>query len=203
MKIASQRNLTSRALLILAAIFALPSCGYHFGAAGTNLPAEAHTIYVARFSNNTRITGINDEFMRYLKDEIASHKRLTLVDNPSDADLQLSGALVGSVNVPNAFNSVLEPTQYGETLIVRASLRDNRTDKTLWDTKGMSDTERFPVVSQSVVGTTPNFLQQNLRSNDIARMTDMQVAQTQERSSRDLMMTNLAHHMYDSMATGF
>jgi len=48
---------TGGALLILAAIFALPSCGYHFGASGTNLPAEAHTIYVARFSNKSSAEG--------------------------------------------------------------------------------------------------------------------------------------------------
>ena len=183
--------------------WALAGCGYHFGASGTNLPAAAKTIYVEPFTNQTRLTGLNDQFMRYLKDEIASHKRLEMVDKPADADLELSGALIGNVNVPSSFNSVIEPTMYGQTLIVRAALRDTHTNKTIWSTNGLSDTEHYPVVSQSVVSTTPTFLQQNLRSNDIAKMTDIQVAQTQARTSRDQMMANLAKHMYDSMATGF
>jgi hypothetical protein len=115
----------------------------------------------------------------------------------------LSGQVLGQVNTPSAFNSVLEPTQYADTLAVRAWLRDTRKNAVIWSTNGLADTEHFPVVSQAVINTTPTFLQQNLRGGDIQRMTDIQVAQTQERTSRQQMMANLAKHMYDSMATGF
>jgi hypothetical protein len=192
-----------RRLAILAAMLLASGCGYHFGASGTNLPPSAQTIYIARFNNHTRQTGLNDEFMVYLKDEIASHKRLIIVDSPADADLELSGQVTQTLAIPNAFNSVIEPTQYGETLVVRAWLRDRRVGKLLWSTNGMSDTENYGTVSQNVVNTTPTFLQQNLRSADIARMSDMQTAETQERGSRTLVMTNLAARMYDSMASGF
>jgi hypothetical protein len=197
-----RRKLTSLPI-VFSAILTMAGCGYQFGASGTNLPHDAHTIYVARFTNQTRSTGVNDEFMRYLKDEIASHKRLSIVDSPTDADLELSGQVLGQVNTPSAFNSVLEPTQYAETLAVRAWLRDTHKNKIIWSTNGLADTEHFPVVSQAVINTTPTFLQQNLRGGDIQKMTDIQVAQTQERGSRDQMMANLAKHMYDSMATGF
>jgi hypothetical protein len=193
----------TRRLVVLAAMLLASGCGYHFGASGTNLPASAQTIYIARFNNNTRQTGLNDEFMIYLKDEVASHKRLTIVDSPSVADLTLTGQVTQSLAVPNAFNSVLEPTQYAETLVVRAWLRDRRNNKLLWSTNGMAGTQNYATVSQNVVCTTPTFLQQNLRSNDIVRMSDIQTAQTQERGSRTQMMAGLAAHMYDSMATGF
>ena len=186
----------------LVATLAASGCGYHFGASGTNLPASAQTIYVKRFDNRTRRTGINDELMVYLKDEIASHKRLTLVESPADADLELTGVVTQNLAIPNAFNSVLEPTQYGGTLVVRAWLHDHHTGALLW-TSSMSDTENYATVSQNVVNTTPSFLQQNLRSADIARMSDIQTAESQERSARTQMMANLAKHMYDSMATGF
>lgn len=202
MKIAIQPGMT-RCLVMLAATLVASGCGYHFGASGTNLPASAQTIYVARFANQTRQTGLNDEFMVYLKDEIASHKRLTIVDSPHDADLELTGQIIQSFSTPNAFNSVLEPTQYGETLIVRAVLRDHRSGKVLWATKGMTNTQNYATVSQNVLSTTPSFLQQNLRSNDIARMSDIQTTETQQRGSRPQMMAGLAAHMYDSMATGF
>jgi len=188
---------------MLAAMLLISACGYTFGASGTNLPPSAQTIYISRFVNNTRQTGFNDEFMVYLKDEVASHKRLTIVDSPSDADLVLSGQLTQSLALPSAFNAVLEPTQYAETLVVRAWLRDRRTHKLLWSTNGMADTENYATVAQNVVNTTPTFLQQNLRSADIARMSDIQTAETQERASRTQMMAGLAAHMYDSMATGF
>src|ERR1019366_524445 len=190
----------TRRLVILAAMLLASGCGYNFGASGTNLPPSAQTIYIARFTNQTRQTGLNDEFMVYLKDEIASHKRLAIVDSPSNADLLLTGQVTQSLAVPNAFNSVLEPTQYARTLVVRAWLRDRRSSKLLWSTSGMSDTQNYATVSQNVVNTTPTFLQQNLRSGDIARMSDIQTAQTQERGSRAQTMAGLAAHMYDSMA---
>jgi hypothetical protein len=192
-----------RGLAIVTATLVLAGCGYRFGASGTNLPATAKTIYVERFTNRTRQTGLNDEFMVYLKDEIASHKRLTIVDDPSQADLILTGQVFQYLAVPNAFNSILEPTQYAETLTVRAWLRDKHANKVIWSTNYMSDTEDYANVSQNVVNTTPTFLQQNLRSADIARLSDIQTAETQERGSRTQMMANLAAHMYDSMATGF
>jgi hypothetical protein len=192
----------ARRLVIFAALLA-SGCGYHFGASGTNLPTSAQTIYIAPFTNQTRQTGLNDEFMVYLKDEVANHKRLTMVDSPNTADLELGGAITQSLALPNAFNSVLEPTQYGGTVVVRAWLRDRHSGKLLWSTNGMSDTENYATVSQIVVNTTPTFLQQNLRTNDIARMADIQTAETQQRGSRTLMMAGLAAHMYDSMASGF
>jgi hypothetical protein len=194
--------MTSRCAVFIAAL-TLAGCGYHFGASGTNLPKDAKTIYVERFVNRTRQTSLNDEFMVYMKDEIASHKRLTIVDDPSEADLLLTGQITQYLQVPNAFNSILEPTQYAETLTVRAWLRDKHANKVIWSTNYMSDTENYGTVAQNVVNTTPTFLQQTLRSNDIARLSDLQTAETQERSSRTQMMANLAQHMYDSMATGF
>lgn len=188
-------------LVILA--LSLAGCGYQFAASGTNLPSNAHTIYVAKFANPTRHTGISEQFMRYLKDEIAKHDRLELVDSPRNADLTLSGVVISNEQLPGAFNSVLEPTTYSNSLAVNASLMDNRTHKVIWSVNNFTDVEQFSVVSQAVVTTTPSFLQQNLRANDLAKMTDIQVARTQELSARDQMMAGLAQHLYDAMSEGF
>jgi len=75
----------------MVAVLMLSGCGYHFASSGDALPPSAETIYVSRFTNNTRITGANDELMRYIKDEIALHSRLKVVDSPATADLELSG----------------------------------------------------------------------------------------------------------------
>jgi len=188
-------------LLFSCAIF-VAGCGYHFGASGTNLPAQSRTIYVERFLNQTRLSGINDEFDRYMKDEIANHHRLEVVDSPNNADLVLSGTVVGGNTIPYAFNSVLEPTLYGSNLSINARLLDRRSNRVIWQ-GGVGDSERMPVVAQAVVSTTPQFLQQNLRSGDIANMTDIQVAQSQTSAAQNQSMANLAQQVYDSMASGF
>jgi len=192
-----------RAVMAGWAMLVITACGYHFAASGSNLPSGAETIYVARFTNRTRSTGINDVFMRYLKDEIALHHRLRLVDSPSDADLQLNGEVLAITPIPSSFNSVLEPTIYNQSITVSAQLKDLRTNKLIWSTSSMGNLQHDPVVAQAVVPTLPTFVQGNLRGSDVAKMQDMQVATTQGALGQDTMMQNVAKNLYASMAEGF
>ena len=188
---------------MLAASLFVSGCGYHFASSGDALPQSAETIYVSRFANSTRVTGINDEFMRYIKDEIAEHRRLKVVDSPDAADLELSGEVRLTNSVPTNFNSALEPTQYTTSMVVSATLRDLHAKKTIWSTHNVSAGEHAPIVPQTTVTTTPTFLQQNLRGNDIANLTDIQTAQSETSASRDVMMQRLAQNLYSEMAEGF
>ncbi len=188
------------AALMVAAI--ATGCGYHFAAAGPGLPPSARSIYVERFGNHSRITGLNDQFARYMKDEIANHKRLQLVDDPGQADLRLSGAVLREDTAPTSYNSVVEPTQYNPNMLVEATLTDNHTQKVIWKGR-MNAGTYYGVVSQAVVDTSPHFLQQNLRGQDIAKLTDAQVEQTQYASAHDQMMADLAHSLYAAMSEGF
>ncbi len=181
----------------------LSGCGYHFAAAGDALPSDAHTIYVSRFDNLTRVTGVNDELARYVKDEIDLHRRLKIVDSPDAADLELSGAIRFVNQTPTNFNSALEPTQYTQSAVISATLTNLHTKKTIWTTNNVSANERTPVVPQTTVTTTPSFLQQNLRSDDIANLTDIQTAQSETSAARDVMIQLLAQNLYAQMAEGF
>jgi lipopolysaccharide assembly LptE-like protein len=178
-------------------------CGYHFAASGSGLPPKAESIYVDRFANRSRFTGLNDEFARYLKDEIANHKRLRVVDDPALADLRLSGEIVSSESAPTTFNAVLEPTQYNEQLSVNVVLKDGHTNKTIWSARRIGATASYAVVPQAVVVTSPQFLQQNLRAPDIARLPDAQLAETQQSAARNVIMSQLAQNLYASMSEGF
>ena len=191
-----------RGIVLVAGLF-LSGCGYHFAASGDALPDNANTIYVSRFSNSTRLTGVNDELMRYIKDEIALHRRLKVVDSPDAADLELSGDVRFVNQTPSNFNSALEPTQYTQSIVVSASLKDVRAKKTIWTTRDVSASEHTPIVPQTTVATTPTFLQQNLRANDIANLTDIQTQQSETSAYRDVMMQRVAQNLYSEMAEGF
>jgi len=190
-------------LATLALVMALGGCGYHFGASGSNLPSGAETIYVARFTNRTRQTGLNDVFMRYLDDEIAMHRRLRLVDSPAEADLELTGEILAVTPLPSSFNSVLEPTIYNQSMTVDAQLKDLRNNRVIWSVSSIGNLQHIPVVAQAVVPTLPTFVQGNLRGSDVAKMTDMQVASTQGALGQDTVMQNVAKNLYASMAEGF
>jgi len=190
-------------LATLALVMALGGCGYHFGASGSNLPSGAATIYVARLTNRTRQTGLNDVFMRYLDDEIAMHRRLRLVDSPAEADLELTGEILAVTPLPSSFNSVLEPTIYNQSMTVDAQLKDLRNNRVIWSVSSIGNLQHIPVVAQAVVPTLPTFVQGNLRGSDVAKMTDMQVASTQGALGQQTMMQNVAQNLYASMAEGF
>lgn len=187
---------------MLGALLLVAGCGYHFAASGSGLPQDAKTIYVSRFSNTSRFTGINDQFMRYVKDQIADHKRLQLVEDRSQADLVLSGQILRVETTPVGFNGVSEVSIYQQYMVVRAELQDRHTDKVLW-ANVLSSIDQFPTVSSTVVTTSPEFLQQNLRSQDIANLPDIQVAQTQQAASSTQMMTKMAQNIYSAMSEGF
>jgi hypothetical protein len=181
----------------------LAGCGYHFAASGSGLPAQAKTVYVEKFGNHTRYTGINDEFMRYIKDEIADHKRLDLVDSPNQADLVLQGEVYSVETRPLASNAVGEPIVYSEALRAVASLTDNHTHEVIWSSKSIGAVGNAPAVSSAVITTSPIFLQQNFRSQDIASLPDIQLAQTQRVATRQYDMEQLAQNLYTAMSEGF
>ncbi len=195
-----QRNKFAIAGLLMALIAG--GCGYTFSSADT-LPPSAHTIYVARFSNATSYTGIQDVFMRYMKDEIARHDRLRLVDDPALADLELSGVIVGADPFPSALNAVGEPTINNLTVVVNATLLDKKTGKVLWRGQNIASQQQYAMVPQAVLATSPQFLRHNFRSTDISQLTDAQTQVTQAGVFQNEAMTQVAQGVYAGMASGF
>jgi outer membrane lipopolysaccharide assembly protein LptE/RlpB len=188
---------------LVALVVAITGCGYHFGAEGSGLPPQSKTIYVERFTNRSRYTAMDDQFDRYLKDEIAQHKRLELVDDPAQADLVLSGELLYITQLAVATNSVSEPIEYTQTLSANAQLTDQHTKQVIWRSTGIFANNTYAMVATAVVTTSPEFLQQNLRSQDIANLPDVQLAKTQSDFSQQQNLENLAQSVYVSMSEGF
>jgi Lipopolysaccharide-assembly len=189
--------------LLAAATLAASGCGYYFAASGTGLPADAHTIYVDKFSNHSLITGLDDQFARYIKDEIENHRRLRVVDDPAAADLRLEGEIARDDTAATSYNAVVEPTQYNEMLFVTATLRDTRSGRVIWSARDLNASDYYGVVAPAVVPTTPEFLAQNFRQPDLAKLPDAQVAATQKAAAEDQIMSQLAHNLYASMSEGF
>jgi outer membrane lipopolysaccharide assembly protein LptE/RlpB len=188
---------------IFALIASVTGCGYHFAAEGSGLPPQAKTIYVEKFTNRSRYTGLDDQFDRYLKDEIAQRKRLQLVDDPGQADLVLSGEFFYVTSLAVAANAVAEPIEYTQTLNANAQLTDQHTKQVIWRSTGLSATDTYATVASAVVTTSPEFLQGNLRSKDIANFPDMQLAKTQSDFSQGQNLQSLAQSVYVSMSEGF
>lgn len=186
---------------ILLAICAIAGCSIRFAANGT-LPASAKTVCIDRFDNHTRVPGVNDQFTLALKEQISQRDRLVVVDDKDTADLLLSGAVIYYGTFGKTSNSVSEPLDYADTLSVSAQLVDRKSGKMLWSTRGISSSVTVPVVSQAIIPTTPEFLRQNLRGQDLLNMPDIQVAATQQATGQNQLMTQEASELYTDMAWG-
>jgi hypothetical protein len=138
-----------------------------------------------------------------LKDEIAQRKRLQLVDDRSQADLVLSGELLYITTTVVATNSVSEPIQNTQTVCANAQLTDLHTRQVIWRSTGLYANDTYAMVANTVVTTSPDFLQQNLRANDIANLPDIQMAKTQSDYSQEQNLQSLAQSVYVSMSEGF
>jgi hypothetical protein len=195
------RNEAAVILGVLLLAVTLQGCSLRFAANGT-LPDSAKTVCVDRFTNNTRVPGVNDQFMLSLKQEISSRDRLVVVDDQTDADLILSGSVLYYGTSTKTSNSVAEPLDYADTLTVAASLVDRKTGKVIWSTNGISSNAMVPVVSQAIIPTTPQFLRQNLRGEDLANMPDIQVAASQQATTKTQLMSQEASELYTDMAWG-
>src|SRR6185437_14261840 len=99
--------------------------------------------------------------------------------NANDADLVLSGEIHFFDSLPGATNSVGEPILYFNSLSADATLTDAHTHQVVWTSRGLNAGAQAPDVSTAVITTSPYFLQQNLRAQDIAKLPDIQLAKTQ------------------------
>jgi hypothetical protein len=137
-----------------------------------------------------------------LKQEISSRARLVVVDDQADADLILSGTVLYYGTYAKTSNSVSEPLDYADTLSVAATLVDRTSGKVLWKTRGTTSSTTVPVVSQAIIPTTPQFLQQNLRGKDLLNMPDIQVAATQQSTAKGNLMSAEASELYFGYGLG-
>ena len=190
------------AVFLLAAVFAITGCGLHFADNGSALPDSAKTIYVARFENLTYVPGVQEQFMRYMKDAISSRARLVVVSDPAQADLVLTGKILYTGTAPASLSGASEPLSYGNMMMISATLTDRKTNAVIWRSPGISASAQASIVAQAIVPTSPQFLRQNLRGPDILNMTDMQVAATQEAAAQGNMMQQLAYEVYADMSWG-
>ena len=115
----------------------------------------------------------------------------------------LSGELVYITKLAVATNSVSEPIEYTQTVSANAQLTDEHTRQIIWRSTGLFANDTYAMVSTAVVTTSPEFLQQNLRSQDIANFPDVQLAKTQSDFSQQQNLQNLAQSVYVSMSEGF
>ena len=115
----------------------LTGCGYHT-AGPVMLPAGTETISIPVFRNQTFEPILENAVTFAVKQEFLGNGRLTVVNNPQEADLILNGTIVSYGLTPLSFDRTRSVVmEYRVRIRVSVTLEDGRTRKVLWQDPSM------------------------------------------------------------------
>ena len=127
-------------LLFLAA--GLTACGYHLVGTTSFLPEDIETLHVENFVNQTKWVDMDQRLM----------EAMTLVDNPAQADVVLSGTIQRLAVIPVSYDDQGRANEYQMSLQAMVQLKDVRGDEpeVLWEDKAFSRRTSYAVDPSAV-----------------------------------------------------
>jgi hypothetical protein len=130
--------------IILAAAGA--GCGYHLAGRGDTLPKTIRTVAIQPFGNATTKYKLARLLPADIGREFISRTKYQLVDDPSAADVVLTGSLVNFA----AYSTVIDPTTSRATAAqvianVTVTLRERATGKVLFARSGYEFRQRYEI----------------------------------------------------------
>ena len=122
--------------VLLVAVLATASCGYHFTGTGALLPPGTASIAVPAFINNTNEPYLDVEVTKAAIAEFIADGRLH-VEDVETAELVLRGTVARFDVTPMSYTASTYVQQYRVRIVVGAQLLDQRTKKVLWQDAGI------------------------------------------------------------------
>jgi hypothetical protein len=114
--------------------FAFSACGYHVEGNTDVLPAKIKTIAIPAFANNTIRYKISELLASALTREFISRTRYQIVNDPTQADAVLSGAVIRFDSYPTTLDPATGRASAVQTIVtMRVSLKDRVTNTVLFE----------------------------------------------------------------------
>lgn len=192
-----------RLALVLAAAFLAGACGYRLVGSGAGLPDDVRTVYLERFLNKTRVTGLEHGVGRALRRELAGAERPRVVNRLEDADAVLSGVIrhYGTRNLSeDGADRVL---QSEARLDAEITLRRWSSREILWPRQVVRLREVYAGARGAVVPGSGDFLRDAIDAADVGRLSDAVVAESSRLAARERLLRRLARVIRQRMAEGY
>ncbi|HEY3153908.1 MAG TPA: LptE family protein [Candidatus Binatia bacterium] len=178
-------------------------CGYQFVGESSLIPKDARTIYVEPFVNRSRDVGMEKELTTALRGEFYRRGQLTVVEGSEQADLILTGVIRSIERNVASVNRKDEVLQYESVLVLDVTLRRREPNEILWRGQGLRLTEVFGGSRAAVVTTSSEFRTGTLNASDVRRMTDIQLTEVEQKTTRDQLMERVAKELYQRVMEMF
>lgn len=190
------------ALALVAALLA-GACGYRFVSSGAGLPEDVRTVYLERFLNQTRVTGLEHGVGQALRREFADAERPRVVDRFEDADAVLSGVIrhYGTRNL--SVDGADQVLQSEARLDAEVTLRRRSSREVLWPRQVVRLREVYAGARGAVVPGSGEFLRDAIDTGDVGRLSDAVVAESSRTAARERLLGRLARVIRQRMAEGY
>lgn len=192
-------KLTGTAMSCLLAVVWAAGCGYSLAGRSGDFPQDIRTVYVEPFINGTRSVGLEKELTSALRSEFYRRGQLRIVDVPEQADGIVTGAVRGFESNVASVNRRDEVLQYETAMIVDASLHRRDPGEIVWRIQGMRLAEIHGGSRAAVVTTSSEFKRRSLNADDVRRMTDIQLTETENRAVRNQLIERFVRELHQRL----
>jgi outer membrane lipopolysaccharide assembly protein LptE/RlpB len=115
-----------------ALLLASGACGYALVGRSSSLPADIRVIRFVTLANETTRVGLEQRLSQEVARELATRGRFSVRAEGSDADAELTGAVVGFDLYPIAFDAAGRGTEYEVRVTARVFLKTLPGESVLW-----------------------------------------------------------------------
>jgi hypothetical protein len=185
------------------AFLSLLGCGYQFAGKSESFPKDVRSVYVEPFLNRTRDVGLDHEITTAVRSELYRRGELQVVDVPDQADAILSGVVRSFDSTTVSVNRDDELLQSEAVMIVDVTFRRRQPSEILWRGQAIRLSELHAGSRAAVVTTSSKFQNQTLNTNDVRRLTDIQLTETENYRMREQLIERFARELHQRLMEMF
>ena len=133
--------------LIVPLLALLASCGYHVANGKSDLlPSTIKTVAIPAFSNSTIRYKLTDVMPQSFAREFIAHTRYRVVSDPAQADMILSGTILGYTNNPTIFDQKLQRANVADLHVTMdVKLTERTTGRILFQRSAFEVKESYQI----------------------------------------------------------
>ena len=189
--------------MLLAAV-ALSGCGYVVvGSQASRIPGDVTSVAVGTFTNRSRQEGLDKTLAFAVEREFYQRGSLPVRESPAEGEAVISGTIREFQIRPVSFNQQDEALQYEAKLVLDVQLTRQSDGSVLWRGSNMQSVEDYSVNRQTVVPSSSQFQQGTLDFDNLAQLTDIQLAETEKHLAINRMLRAIARDVHDRILDDF
>ena len=152
------------ALAALAALTALPGCGYSLAGRGSFLPAYIRVIGVPQFTNQTSIFDVDRRVTERVRSELVGRGKYKVLPTEPGTDAVLTGEISSISISPVSFNQQQQASRYLLIMSAKVEFKDLKTGKVLWSNPSLQFRDEFEPATAGSIGDATAFFGQDVNA---------------------------------------